>query len=88
MIMCRPGVIFSYETTFSPGQGVIFAFDVLIHTPVTNNPHLVAVQNVGDNYVAITVDYSPTSKKINVYLQNPTWNTVLISSEIELGIFS
>ena len=89
MIMCRPGTIFSYETTDSTGQGVLFAFDVLIHSPATTTQNLVSVRNAVSNYVSLTVYYDPTDGKVKAKLQNPTWNQVLVSPlAIELGTLS
>ena len=89
MIMCRPGTIFSYETTDVTEQGVLFAFDILIHSPATTTQNLVSVRNALSNYVSLTVYYDPADRLVKVKLQNPTWNQVLVSPlAIELGILS
>ena len=89
MIMCRPGTIFSYETTTSTGQGVLFAFDILIHSPATTIQNLVSVRNAASNYVSLTVYYDPADGKAKVKLQNPTWNEVVGSDlAVELGRLS
>ena len=89
MIMCRPGTIFSYETTTSTGQGVLFAFDIIIHSPATTIQNLASVRNAVSNYVSLTVYYDPTDGLIKIKLQNPTWNQVVVSAlAVELCIFS
>ena len=88
-IMCRPGTIFSYETTTSTGQGVIFAFDILIHSPATTIQNLVSVRNAASNYVSLTVYYDPADGLVKVKLQNPIWNEVAGSDlAVELGRLS
>ena len=86
--MCRPGTIFSYETSASTGQGAIFAFDVLIHSPVTTTTqNLVSVRNAATNYVSLTVYYDPADSKMKVKLQNPLWNELLaFAMALNLGI--
>ena len=89
MIMCRPGTIFSYETTTPTKEGAIFAFDVLIHSPATTTQNLVSVRNAMSNYVSLTVYYDPTDRYAKVKLQNPTWNQVYATTaSITLGNFS
>lgn len=88
MIMCRPGTIFSYETTFSTGQGAIFAFDVFIYSPANTIQNLVSLRNFDNNYVSLTTYYDPIDSKIKVKLQNPDWGQVLVSSTINPGTSS